>query len=170
MTASRVGGRYDEAMLAPMSEPEYAEYIERSVARYAEALARAGVMDVAAALQSARTHMEALLPDGRLTTGHHFMNLVRGGDVVGTLWFHEQLDESPPRLFVFDVRVRPESQGAGVGTAAMEALEAEARRSGVSQLMLSVFFHNAGAIRLYERLGFEECERSEAGMRMRKSV
>jgi len=157
-------------MLVPMSEPEYAEYIELSVARYAEALSRAGDLDAAASLQCAATHMEALLPDGRLTPGHHFMNLVRDGDVLGALWFHEQLDESPPRLFLFDVRVRPESRGGGVGTAAMATLEAEARRRGVSQLMLSVFFHNAGAIRLYERLGFEECERSEAGMRMRMSV
>jgi RimJ/RimL family protein N-acetyltransferase len=44
----------------------------------------------------------------------------------------------------------------GVGTALMEEAVTWARRSGVTKLELHVFPHNAPAIALYRKLGFEE--------------
>jgi ribosomal protein S18 acetylase RimI-like enzyme len=43
----------------------------------------------------------------------------------------------------------------GAGRALMEAAEAWARSTGISKIELHVFPHNAPAIALYEKLGYE---------------
>ncbi|MHC4492717.1 MAG: GNAT family N-acetyltransferase, partial [Planctomycetota bacterium] len=96
--------------------------------------------------------------------------IVVDGSPVGTLWFAEQLDETPPRVYIYDIEVDEEHRGKGVGTAAQQALDDEARRLGAEEIMLSVFSRNPGAIRLYERLGFRPNERGKAGMRMSKPL
>lgn len=52
--------------------------------------------------------------------------------------------------------VVPEARGAGHGRAAMEAVLAEARNAGVTQVDLEVLVQNAPAIRVYEALGFRD--------------
>lgn len=51
--------------------------------------------------------------------------------------------------------VRPESQGARVGTAILARLESEARRRGATGLVLEMGDRQAAARRLYESFGFE---------------
>ena len=47
--------------------------------------------------------------------------------------------------------------GQGIGTALLEELVGIARKKGLEQLELEVAAHNAGAIALYKKLGFEVC-------------
>lgn len=157
-------------MLLPMSDAEAKSYVEGAADHFADELARAGNIAPVEAQEQAHKHLATLLPDGHRTVGHHFAHVVRDDERLGELWYQDQLHEQPARTYIFHVHVRPEARGCGVGSAAIEALEAEARRVGASELMLAVFLHNEGAIRLYERLGFEECERGNGGIRMRKSV
>jgi ribosomal protein S18 acetylase RimI-like enzyme len=110
------------------------------------------VMQREGILARARRHVEELLPQGQRTAGQHFHRIVVDGSPVGTLWFAEQLDETPPRVYIYDIEVD------------------EARRLGAEEIMLSVFSRNPGAIRLYERLGFRPNERGKAGMRMSKPL
>jgi ribosomal protein S18 acetylase RimI-like enzyme len=142
-------------------------YVERSITRFAESFPQEPQEEI---LGEARRLAKKLLPRGRATPGHHFKSIVMDGVPVGTLWWAEQLDEAPPRIYLFDIEVDEEHRGKGVGTAAMQALDEEGRRLGAKQVVLSVFFSNPGAIRLYERLGFEPSERGEAGMRMAKPL
>ena len=53
------------------------------------------------------------------------------------------------------VGVSPSYQGMGVGTAMMEAAFADLASEGYDQVTLTVTDSNAGAVRLYERLGFD---------------
>lgn len=46
-------------------------------------------------------------------------------------------------------------RGQGIGTEMMRMAEAAAREKGIRKLQLSVFSSNTGAIRFYERCGFE---------------
>jgi ribosomal protein S18 acetylase RimI-like enzyme len=53
------------------------------------------------------------------------------------------------------VGVGPSYQGLGVGTAMMEAAFQDLAAEGFEQVTLTVTDSNAGAVRLYQRLGFE---------------
>lgn len=152
-------------MLDDLPDDALEPYLERTIARFVadfpeDVIARDEI------LEKARRHVEEL----RQTEGQHFHKIVVDGVAVGTLWYAEQLDETPPRVYLYDIEVDEEHRGKGIGTRAIHALEERGRRLGAKQVMLSVFFQNPGAIRLYERLGFLPTERGEAGMRMAKPL
>jgi ribosomal protein S18 acetylase RimI-like enzyme len=153
--------------LEALPDDAFDTYRERVITRFKESFPEEDMPQEEAA---ARRFMENLLPQGPQTPGQHLHSIVVGGQSVGTLWWAEQLDETPPRAYIYDLEVDEEHRGKGVGSAAMQALEDEARRLGAEQVMLSVFFENPGAIRLYERLGFRPSETGEAGMRMSKPL
>lgn len=55
--------------------------------------------------------------------------------------------------------VSPQYRGRGIGSALMSAVERWAADRNVSRLQLGVWESNAGALRLYERLGFTTARR-----------
>jgi GNAT superfamily N-acetyltransferase len=57
-----------------------------------------------------------------------------------------------------DVYVLPERRGEGVGTALMEAVEHTAASRGHARCSIGVGVANAGARRLYERLGYARAD------------
>jgi len=61
----------------------------------------------------------------------------------------------PRTAHIPQVGVGPSFQGLGVGTAMMEAAFQDLGEDGFDQVTLTVTDANAGAVRLYERLGFE---------------
>lgn len=65
-------------------------------------------------------------------------------------------DGAGPDEFVVDsLAVDPSYRGMGVGTALMRRAEEKARLMGKRKMSLGVIAENEGAIRLYERLGYE---------------
>lgn len=154
-------------MLDALPDDAFEAYRERVITRFARSFPE---KDIAQEEVAARRYLEKLLPQGMQTPGQHFQRIVLDGRAVGTLWYAEQLEETPPRVYLYDIEVDEQHRGKGIGSAAMHALEEEGRRLGAKQVMLAVFFKNPGAIRLYERLGFEPTERGEAGMRMAKPL
>ncbi len=70
--------------------------------------------------------------------------------VAGFCAFWLVLDE----IHINNVALRPACRGLGLGTALMRHVLAEGRRLGARRATLEVRASNAGAIRLYERLGF----------------
>ncbi len=61
----------------------------------------------------------------------------------------------PRTAHIPQVAVATEFQGTGLGTALMESAFQELARQGYYEVSLTVTDLNAGAVRLYERLGFE---------------
>jgi GNAT superfamily N-acetyltransferase len=55
---------------------------------------------------------------------------------------------------IWDIVVRPEARGRGVGRTLIAAAEEWARDRGYPLLTLNVFVQNRDALRLYEELGF----------------
>jgi ribosomal protein S18 acetylase RimI-like enzyme len=77
---------------------------------------------------------------GRLA-GYHVLLFRRGSSVA--------------RLY--SIAVAPEDRGRGLAALLMRDAEEVARRRGARHLRLEVRSDNAGAIRLYERLGYQAC-------------
>jgi ribosomal protein S18 acetylase RimI-like enzyme len=61
-----------------------------------------------------------------------------------------------PQGFVADIAVAPGVQRRGVGAALLRAAEDYAAGQGLPYLALSVSSFNAPALRLYQRLGYQE--------------
>lgn len=55
---------------------------------------------------------------------------------------------------VIDILLLPSARGRGIGTGVIEAVARAATEAGAHELTLTVLFSNAGARRLYGRLGF----------------
>ena len=83
------------------------------------------------------------------------------GRVIGMidLWLRRPKDPNnarPPRVEVhLGISVASAARGQGVGTALMNAGEAWARAYGAERMDLGLDAANTGALRLYERLGYE---------------
>lgn len=67
--------------------------------------------------------------------------------------------EQPLSYYVSGMAVYPEYRARGIGTQFMEHAFQQARARGLKQVSLIVFEQNAGAKRLYDRLGFRELTR-----------
>ena len=157
-------------MLTWMDEAGRTAYLEGAAERFSEALARAFGIPVEQAREKSRAHLDALFPATGGRNVHHFRRIERDEEVIGDLWFAEQHDEASPAVYLYEIHIHEAHRGAGHGTAAMEELEREAHRIGARRIVLSVFEHNTGAIRLYERLGYRVDEKGEHGRRMSKRV
>ncbi|MHC4338909.1 MAG: GNAT family N-acetyltransferase [Planctomycetota bacterium] len=157
--------------LEEMTDAEYERYFQATVEGYAAEGAKATGMTREAALARAHNQIAELLPDGRHTPGQYLRSiLAASGERVGIFWYATPFDKSPPQLFVYDIEIDADHRGKGLGSAAMALLEVEARRLGAEEIALHVFTHNAGAIRLYERMGYVPTFRGEGGMQMTKAL
>ncbi|GAA0803965.1 GNAT family N-acetyltransferase [Spirilliplanes yamanashiensis] len=140
----------------PMTGDEFDAWREETLRAYADEQVAAGVWDAADALETARRQQAALLPDGRGTAGMRFLTATLGdGTPVGVLW----LGLTHPRgtrdcAFLYDIEVRPEHRGTGLGRALLAAAEEVARAGGAGALELNVFGGNARAVRLYSSAGY----------------
>jgi ribosomal protein S18 acetylase RimI-like enzyme len=75
--------------------------------------------------------------------------ILDAGEPVG--WIYTAT--SPDQVWLAEIMVLPERRGRGLGAAAIRKILADARVAG-KPVRLMVNMQNAGAIRLYERLGF----------------
>ena len=114
-------------------------------------------MDRAEAAAKADADIETQLPKGVRTPSAHLYAVEEEGAPVGYAWMAERPDQvGKPVAFVFDIWIRADARGRGLGRAAMVALEDEARALGLDRIRLNVFGHNEIARNLYRSLGYEE--------------
>ncbi|MBR8302150.1 GNAT family N-acetyltransferase [Burkholderia dolosa] len=142
--------------MRPMTAGEFHAYRARAIEGYARDLVSSGQNTVDDAAVRARACFDTLLPDGLLTPGQTLVSLVdtASGDTVGDLWY-ALVPEGPNRtLFIYDLDIVPSRRRQRWATRALEALDAEARRYGITEIGLSVFNHNTAARALYRACGF----------------
>ena len=63
--------------------------------------------------------------------------------------------EEPNSWYICGVAFYPQHRGKGLGTRLMELANEQAKEKGFSKLSLVALEQNTGAVRLYERLGYE---------------
>ena len=137
-----------------MTAPEYEAWIEEAVISYADERAAATGIPLAVSLDKARAQLPMLLPEGHATPGMQLFVIVDDTDSdVGNLWLGTDPDR-PDTLFVWDISIREQFRGRGLGRAAMLAAEDVARQTHAVAMSLNVFGSNTVARRLYESLGY----------------
>ncbi|MCL4308579.1 MAG: GNAT family N-acetyltransferase [Candidatus Thermoplasmatota archaeon] len=134
---------------------ELPPYLNRLIPEYAQDHVRDGSWTPEEAEGRARSEVESLLPHGVDTPDHYLFAIRAQGEDVGRIWFARRQDAGGrPYAFVYDLLVYPQHRRHGYAEAAMRAIEAKVRELGLERLALHVFGANAGAIRLYQRLGY----------------
>ena len=73
--------------------------------------------------------------------------------ICGYIGMYQSLDEGE----ITNVAVSPEKRNAGVGRMLMQAAMEQAKRQGITRIVLEVRVSNASAIHLYEKCGFVNC-------------
>jgi ribosomal protein S18 acetylase RimI-like enzyme len=140
----------------PLGDEELAEWLPRVRKGYAADLAGNGGLDAAAARAKAEADTERLFPGGRPSEGQFVFAVVADGRRAGEVWFGLRDDDMGRLVWVFSVEVDPAFRGRGLGRAAMEFVEAEARRRGYDRVSLNVMGGNTVARGLYRSLGYDE--------------
>jgi ribosomal protein S18 acetylase RimI-like enzyme len=145
----------DAPVIRPLREDEYDLFVERGTAFYVSDMVAAGVdRDVAQA--KADHDFPQLLPNGLATPGHFMYAIEEDGRFAGYLWLCDRDGELGHSLFVYGIEIDESFRGRGLGRAAMQFAEEEARRRGIAKVALNVFGGNAVARRLYLSLGYQE--------------
>jgi [ribosomal protein S18]-alanine N-acetyltransferase len=131
--------------------------------RHFEPLDLPACLDLFAAVCAEGLWLATEAPIDRRVIRRRWEALQSTGD--GALLLAERARGCPPAGLVALVgRCRPElgmvvdsaCRGAGVGDALVRAALEWARRAGAPEVVLHVFTHNAGAIALYRKHGFEQ--------------
>lgn len=140
--------------LEPMTAEEFGPYLEASIREYAADCVRSGRWTAEEAPAEARKQVDGILPQGLRTPGQFIFTIVAEptGDHVGALWFAVE----PRGGYIYDLRVHERFRRHGYAEQAMRAIERVAREHGATKIGLHVFGDNAGARRLYEKLGYAE--------------
>jgi ribosomal protein S18 acetylase RimI-like enzyme len=143
-------------VIRPLTKAEYVAWLSQAVSVYAEQRAASGAWPQDAALQLSQKEHETLLPQGQDTSDNFFFAVLgTTGEQVGTIWFAAR-DRAKARVaFLYHVLVWPEHQRQGHAFRALQALEVEIKRLGLSGIALQVFGHNTVAQALYSKLGYE---------------
>lgn len=152
--------------LVQMSQSDFDVFLPGALKHLASELGRARGLSAEDALRAAQQSFDSLFRDGRVDSADQFIyNVYSEGKKVGMLHFGVRRDRSEPYVYVWDLMVDPSHRGKGLGEQIMLALENEARKLGHSEISLNVFGHNAPAISLYKKIGY-----NVASMTMAKNI
>jgi len=153
--------------LEKMAAEDFDTYIEKLTANYAKDNVRSGRWTREEALEKSVSQINSLLPEGIETQNHVFFSIVDEGtgDVVGYIWLHVVPGEGPKKAFIYDLIIFEKFRKRGYGRAALVALEEYAKEKGIASISLHVFAHNAAALSLYRKMGYEV-----TSMNMKKNI
>ena len=73
-------------------------------------------------------------------------------------------------IYIYEIHLKPDWQGKGIGALLMSAIEDIGRRVGVEKSMLTVFRSNQNAIMFYNKLGYVEDEFSPGPRKLRNGT
>ena len=138
-----------------MTDAEFSAYLEAAIPEFARDKVASGQWAEASAIELSRQGYAELLPEGVSTPDNHLYTIRDDGAAVGMLWFAAQERAAQRIAYVYDILIDAQHQRKGHATRAFAALEDGVTKLGLSGIALHVFAHNAGALALYQRLGFQ---------------
>ena len=112
-----------------------------------------------------------MLPNGINTDNNYFWMIKKcdSGESLGHLWMEKRPKNG--HSFITDIYLQKEFRGVGYGTFVLNLIEKIAKMEHLSKAIeLHVFKHNPRAVKLYEKLGFDNIEEDFTGFRMLKKI
>ena len=108
-------------------------------------------------MAQAKREITTSLPDGVQTQGQSLKSIVHtenGSEVqIGYLWYRANGEDQS--AFIYDFYLLPAFRGKGLGSRAMQSLEALLAGEGIRQIKLRVAAENAHAKKVYEANGYQ---------------
>jgi ribosomal protein S18 acetylase RimI-like enzyme len=142
--------------LRPMSPEEFETAIDATFADTVREWVTTGRIAAEDAPAEIRRQRETSVPAGLDTEHMLFLIGEVEGERIGWIWL--ALPGAPPRhvdtAWVYNVEVDEAHRRKGYGEQLLLAAERELVQRGLKHIGLNVFGSNHGAIRLYERLGY----------------
>lgn len=136
--------------LQPMSPDAFAAWQAHIWPSYRDEMVRAGMSEEAAD-ENVQQNIANTMPDGVLVDGNYVFAVMRDNEQVGSVWLTDRFSE----WFIYDIEIREELRGQGLGRSTMRAIEEYVRAHGGKSIGLSVFGFNNVARKLYESEGYE---------------
>jgi ribosomal protein S18 acetylase RimI-like enzyme len=165
--------RVREVTLTPLTESDRDEFFQEQIADYADQQIRDAGWSPDDALTRARDEFtpvlelefaEGIAAGDRLWSAH----ASRSGESVGWLWV-KPVDGMPARgLYLEQITVAAACRRQGYGRAMLAALEDLLAGEGVEELRLHVYRGNRAAQGLYAAACYEELERNDVKIHLRK--
>lgn len=154
-------------VLQPMLPEDFPAFFDVAAEGYAADNVASGRWNASDALALARDETRRLLPEGERSPGNHLFVLQDSERLtaVGYLWYGTLARGTKKVAFLFQLHVHEPFRRRGYGRLALQAFELEAARTGHDALGLNVFASNAGALKLYESVGY-----SPTSIGMRKEL
>jgi GNAT superfamily N-acetyltransferase len=131
--------------LKEKSPDERRAYLESTVVEYRQELLDSGL--------SPEEAEENIARNNALTEGQSFLNVMRDGDNVGTLWLGLRSGVGPD-WWIFDIVIDEPHRGTGLGRPTLRAAEEFVISRGGTRLGLNVFGPNEVARHLYDASGY----------------
>ena len=140
--------------LQPMTQVQFSNFMEVMFAPYVAERAVADHVPNELTAQYARDQHAQLLPQGHLTPGHRFLNIVAASEdrPVGGVWLSVGVESK--HAFLYNITVLPQYRRRGFASDTLTQIEEIACAAGCTTLGLNVFSSNAGAMALYRKNGF----------------
>ena len=143
-------------VLRPMRHDEFPAYLENAIESYAaDMVENAGFTQEVARSKSIADN-DALFADGLDSPDLVVMVVESDGEPVGSVVFACRERHGRRQAFLYDIEIKPEQRGRGVGRQAMALLEKQAGALGLERIELNVFGGNEVARGLYRSLGYKE--------------
>ncbi|KJY91434.1 acetyltransferase [Vibrio neptunius] len=142
--------------LREMRSEEFAGFYHYAAEAYAQDIAENQGHAAEKSLELAHHALERCFPDGVETKSQSLLCIdseQEGASVLaGYLW--HCVNQQEGSTFIYDFYVIEAFRGKGIGSKAIELLEAKMENVGIKQIKLRVAFNNERARKLYEELGF----------------
>ncbi|PEK99059.1 N-acetyltransferase [Bacillus sp. AFS017336] len=141
--------------LTQMNKQDFQRFLDLATVNFAKDKVKNGSWKEETALDQSKAAFQSLLPEGEKTENNYLKNIVLNEQFIGYIWYSINLKQEPNYAYLFEILIYPEYRGQGYGNEAMSACIKEINELGIEDVCLHVFGHNQGALKLYQKLGFE---------------
>ena len=136
--------------LEKMLEEDFEIWNEHVWVQYRAELVMAGMTEEAADANVAE-NIATTMPDGEPAEGNFVFTVWHEDKKVGAVWLADRAGD----WFIYDIEIKEEFRGQGLGRATLRCIEDFVRLQGAATVSLSVFGFNKVAQNLYLSEGYE---------------